>query len=253
MRIIFSRDRPAQLALLLDSLDRYAYPEATRILWWATKPKFVSGYACVTDQPRTPPERFDAELRSQLGTDDRWRTVSFFCDDDIVFRRLPQRPWELLHDDDSILSVCLYLGRQNVKQPIPPGFPRWEWGPLARHDFGFPCGIDGNTYRVNDVLDMIGSETIPNPTMLETVLALRLPLVAEKRPLMACFPDQCLVGVPVNRVSDQSGVPFGRKFPQTTEDLNRRFLAGERIDLDRLDFSGVDSCHHEIEFVWRSA
>jgi hypothetical protein len=68
---------------------------------------------------------------------------------------------------------------------------------------------------------------------------------------MACFPEQRLVGIPVNRVSDDSGCPFGTTHPQTAKALNGNYLRGKRIDFDALDFSGVKACHHEMEFVWK--
>lgn len=255
MRIIFSRDRPAQLDLLLRSMEKYGQVLDDRIAMIvdASKPEFVRGYEEIGN-PRSQssnwfdPDGFDGYLREILAEADDY--VTFFCDDDILFREVPRNPSEILGPNAQILSVCLYLGRGNTKQEIPEGFPLWEWGSLPRHDFGFPCAVDGNTYRVRDVLRLIGDEVIPNPTMLETVMALRLPLLAEERPLMSCFEEQCLVGVPVNRVSPQSGVAHGRVYPQSTEDLNARFLARQRIDLEALDFSGVDSCHHEIEFKW---
>lgn len=250
MRIIFSKNRPAQLDLLFQSLELNTNPETTHIIWYAENSDFKHGYEQIVSDPMTPADEFNNVLRRALVscTDE---TVSFFCDDDIVYRKLSNDPATVLLSNDSILTVCLYLGQGNVKQPLPDGFPLWEWGPLPRHDFGYPCGIDGNTYRVADFLRLIGSDGINNPTFLESVLSMRIRIFAEQRPLMTCFIDQCLVGVPVNRVSESSGVPYGRTFPYTTEELNIRFLAGDRINLTELDFSSVNSCHHELQFVWR--
>jgi hypothetical protein len=40
-------------------------------------------------------------------------------------------------------------------------------------------------------------------------------------------------------------------FPQSTLDLNRRWLAGERIVLDDVvDRAAVSGCHHEVRFRW---
>ncbi len=250
MRVAFSKNRAAQLDLLLRSIERNMEPEDTKVIWRATNDELECGYGKVVSLPHVELVRetdFNDDLRHAL-VECRSETVTFFCDDDIVFRPVPD-PARLL-DDDQVLTVCLYLGRGNVKMDIPKGFPVWRWRKLPRHDFGFPTAIDGNTYRVKDVLALIGGDNIPNPTMLETVMALRVEGIASQRPLMTSFEEQCLVGVSVNRVSDQSGVHFGLTHPQTTVELNDRFLAGERIDLEALDFSGVNSCHHEISFVW---
>lgn len=253
MRICFSRDRAAQLDLLWRSLERHAPPERTVTIWHASTPVFRDGYKALAVAPFTEedgPQMFDRQLRSAL-ENCHDKMVTFFCDDDIMFRPFHNHPSVALAGDDDLLTVSFRLGRQNTQMPLPEGFPVWEWHPLPRHDFGFPASIDGHTFRISDVLAMIGDEMIPNPTMLETVLNLKAERLG--RPLMACFPDQCLVGVPVNRVSPSSGVPHGLKWPQTAEGMNERFLAGERIDLDAIDFSQVDSCHHEFLFQWRYA
>jgi hypothetical protein len=249
VRIIFSRDRPAQLDLLLRSLERNMEPDETHIIWHATDPRFLQAYGGLVDSPMQEPGDFDGALRFLL--EKAGETVTFFCDDDVVFREVPGDPAELLLSDDRILTVCLYLGQGNVKQEIPEGFPIWEWPPLDRHDFGFPCAVDGNTYRPADVLRLLGGSEIENPTWMETFMLMRLNEFVEERPLMASFVDQCVVGVPVNRTSASPGAPSGRDFPQDAHDLNWRFLGGERIDFDRLDFSAVNSCHYEVNFVWR--
>lgn len=251
MRIIFSRDRAAQLDLLLRSIDRFMEPETTHIIWLATDSNYRKAYFEVTEQPMQPWGQFpDAVKTLLLETEEE--TVTFFCDDDIVFRKLPGNPGGLLLRDDRTLSFCLYLGQGNVKMSIPRGFPHWNWVDLPRHDFGFPCAVDGNTYRVKDVLRLGVDERHMNPTWLESMWSAGVVReFAEDRPMMASFQHQSLVSNPVNRVSESHGPPFGRKHPQLIKDLNARFLKGQRIDLDALDFKGIDSCHHEVKFVWK--
>jgi hypothetical protein len=67
---------------------------------------------------------------------------------------------------------------------------------------------------------------------------------------MACFTQQCAVGVPVNRVSRISTIPVGVQFPQTTESLNRQWLKGYQIAFDPDQYAGVSGVHHEIMFRW---
>ena len=143
---------------------------------------------------------------------------------------------------------------------LPAGFPVWEWDRLEPHDFGFVGGVDGDTYRSCEVLEMLGEETVlkwlgketmGNPSWVETVLNYAFREKCDSLPLAASFRHQCVVGNAVNRVSPSSGVGCGFVFPQTTVDLNDRFLEGQQIDFDSLDFSGVRSCHHEILFRWK--
>lgn len=256
MRLIFSRDRAAQLDLLFQSLKANGTPEKTKVIWWPSSVFYTEGYDVFADLwadeaiPFLSSAEYFGSILRHLLNDTSDETVTFFCDDDVLYRRPEADPRRMLLDE-RVLTVSLRLGRGNRQMLIPERFPVWDWTTLKPHDFGFPCSIDGHVFRVEDVLAMMGSDRIENPTALETVMAHRASLFAESRPLMACFEQQCLVGVPVNRVSETSGVPFGEKYPATTEELNRRFLGGERIDLDQLDFSGVDACHYEIPFVWK--
>ena len=81
---------------------------------------------------------------------------------------------------------------------------------------------------------------------------MRCEALAEDRPMMICNEKQSIVGIPVNRVSPNSGVPFGDRYPQPTKELNDRFLAGERIRLSSAIYQLLDvkACHQEIEFAW---
>jgi hypothetical protein len=247
VRIAFSRNRAAQLDLLLRSLLKNTSPEHVHVIWWATGSDYFDAYydekLFITGPPPTPPAEFHKRLVTLLeGTSHR--LVTFFCDDDVVFRPLIASPSYWLRHP-RVLCFSWRLSAQNNP---------WRWAELPRTDHGYPGSIDGHTFRVTDVLDMIYRHgEIENPTAFETVLAKACEGMAEHRPLMAAPTQQVLVGVPVNRVSDTSGCPYGDHYPQTTKALNDRFLSGQRIDLDALDFSGVRRCHHEIPFVWSPA
>lgn len=247
MRIVFSRDRAAQLDLLLRSLVRNAPAEVVDVIWWANEARFINGYGQALDgrvRPWfTPPDKFRERLMALLEYAGD-RHVTFFCDDDIVYRPLLASPSYWLQNP----RVLCFSWRLSADENP------WRWAGLPRTDHGYPGSIDGHTFRVNDVLDMIwGHDEIVNPTALEHVLANACDNLAAHRPLMAASSQQVLVGVPVNRVSETSRCPHGEEHPQSTRELNDRFLAGERIDLDALDFRGVAGCHHEIPFVWTPA
>lgn len=249
MRIVFSRDRAAQLDLLLRSLQKFVPAEKTYVLWHGTTKDFVAGYDRLGLGAQTLPITFDYNLRWILTHDDD-EYVTFFCDDDVVFGDLYCEPAQVLEEHDDTLTFSWRLSGQPEQTGLPFVLSRWNWTFLPRTDHGYPGSIDGHTFRVADVLEMLGDYKVPNPTMLETRLAARCEDFVERRPLMASPVEQVLVGVPVNRVSEPSGCRFGELFPQPTEELNRRFLDGQRIALEQLDFSQVTSCHHELQFVW---
>jgi hypothetical protein len=233
---------------VLRSLERYAPEEHSIVMQSASGSDFAKGYRQLGFSYRE--EDFNKDLRQAL-SECRDATVTFFCDDDVVYRQFPQWIPELLMADEQVFCHSLRLGVGNKQLLLPQGFPRWQWPELPRHDFGFPASVDGHTFRLSDVLRLIGNDAIEHPTNLETVMAMRAQGFAEERPYMVSGVFQRLVGVPVNRVSTSSQCPAGVRFPQSTLDLNRRWLAGERIVLDDVvDPAAVSGCHHEVGFRW---
>lgn len=269
--IIFSKDRPAQLDLLLRSVERNGGGQfAPYVVWDSSSSEFFDGYEIVRTEHRGASgfhslNPFETDTRFYLGGAHEF--VCFMCDDGILYRPLPLDPTLPLQDDNSYLCVSLRLGFNTVvsypadlRHPVaafrPPGklFGRWNWtaGAWERDgDFYYPGSLDGHIFRTADVQRMLAGKTLPHPTALECALMDGCYEIAAERPLMACYPHSVYVGNPINRVSDWSGVRFGATYPVTAEECNRRFLAGERIDLDALDFSGVNGAHTEIEFKWR--
>ena len=244
MRIVFSRDRPAQLDLLLRSIDRHMAPEETRVIWYASHKRYAACYEQITSDPPQPLGGIDEPLREALSAAED--VVTFFCDDDIVYNPVPVEPREALLSDEQVLSVVMVLGRGTVKGLTPKTFPKWDWRPLVRDTWGFPCSLDGTTYRVEDVKLMIGGNGIGDPTWMETILSMRLDAVADARPLVACFEQQCVVSNNINRVSPSSGCTYGYHYRFEPEEMLAPFEEGMRLDLDRLDFSSVNTVHCEI-------
>lgn len=221
-------------------------PDETFVIWNASRFSYRHGYKRVVSDPEEKGE-FNLALREQLARG--VETVTFFCDDDIVFRPVESDPAEALKDE-RVLCHNLSLGRGNAKMRLPDGFPVWNWTRLARHDFGFPCSLNGATYRPADVLKLLGSFEPSTPNLLETRMITKVGRIAKSRPLMAAPDYQSLVSVAVNHTSISQGAPSGRKYPQEAEALNREFLLGQMIDLDAIDFSVVDSVHHEFRYAW---
>ncbi len=67
---------------------------------------------------------------------------------------------------------------------------------------------------------------------------------------MMSFSQSCLVSIPVNIVRTTYKNRAGAAPEMSPEALNARFLAGERIDLDAMDFRAVRGAHQEIPLVF---
>lgn len=196
--LIFSKDRPAQLDLLLRSIDRHAlhlYSGMTMtILVRSTDPIYSAGYdLCQEKQAQFFQEEtdFEADVRDWL--DRAGEIISFLVDDDVFYRDASE-PLEL----------------------------PWSY---RGGDYDYPFSLDGNVYAKADIVKLLDGLHFRNPTELEAfghTHRKRLPFTE------VAHGEPCLVGIPANRVSVSSGMPH---MGVDLEMLNSRYLAGERLAL----------------------
>lgn len=245
--IVFSKDRPMQLDLLLTSLERNAPGLFDVSVLWNSR-SMEEGYAiCASEHPKAT---FIAEdgLTYQVRSLLKGRLVTFFTDDDVLYRPLSYIPPPL----SGVICFSLRLGRNTThcyphgREQSVPEQSFWKWKE-AEGDFGYPMSLDGHVFRVQDLVPHLGHFTTPN------WLELMLMGSAEKigRPYMASFAESHLVGIPANRVQAEMPNRNGETHPYSVQELNHRYLMGERIDLDALDFSDIRGAHQEIPLVFR--
>lgn len=266
--LVFSRDRPMQLDACLRSLYEHVELDDVAVIYQATQPHFEQGYMIVADESPAWMVRqteFSEDVLAvlpQLGP-----FVLFQCDDAITFRDAPDA--ESAFTDD-VISLCLRLG-SNTRYCHPrdlhhglPDFERrgpfqvWDWhgdtpdGDLfdwqgREGDFGYPYSIDGNVHRRDSVREWVGGGQFVNPNQMEGCVVHAIGQRRDLPPLMASYPHSVQVGLPINVVNQTHGNRFGLVYPVETLELNERFLNGERVDLDAMDYEGVIGAHQELE------
>jgi hypothetical protein len=265
VRLIFSRDRAAQLDLLLSSLEANAGPGFTIVIWRASDERglsdFRAGYQLLFEREREGVHGWeqggDGEFEGMVRTalDLAGERTLLLCDDDVLYR-----PWkEWVYWPESLLCFSLRMG-VNCASQYPTGATQaypgafYHWPSQAENgDFGYPGSLDGHQFRTDDLRRMLQGRTFPNPTALECALVEGCNELASERPMLSVYSEQRLVGLPLNRVSEQSNVRHGERSEYGAPALNERFLAGDRLDLSAIDFSQVSGAHHELELCWRLA
>lgn len=205
--LVFSKDRPAQLDLLLRSIDTHApdlYSTIT-VLYTASSADFYRGYSiCFAEHANvsfTLQTDFERDVKFWLSRIEGL-LVSFLVDDDVFYRDC------FLTDD---------VNRYWMRHPTP-----WS---LRGGDYDYPFSVDGNIYRRNHVVDHLSRlPRFSDPTELEAWAHEQ----RDELPFDWVNPIEapCLVGVPANRVSQRSGMPHMGVDPRM---LNEGFLRGERI------------------------
>lgn len=261
--IVLSKDRPAQLDLLLRSVTCNALNlvDSVSILWSSSNGGYAAGYGiCEADHPDCDfysQGHFHSNVMQLLDEADDY--VMFLTDDSYFYREVPDAdPCAILNYETAAICFSLRLG-QNTDTCYPlrgriqitPVFEDggdyyiWEWR-TGDGDFGYPGSLDGHIFRKKDLLSLIdGAENWWNPNTLEDVLSRNV--YKDFKPFMSSFYDSVLVGIPANRTStSHPGNRYGEDFMVDPLHLNREYLDGKRILFPAVSPDAVKAAHQEM-------
>lgn len=179
----------------------------------------------------------------------------FHTDDDVYFRT--PGAFEL-RDNDVCFSLRLGLNvtysysldveQRLVGASVVGDRVAWDWRSQVAGEFSYPLAVNGHVFRTDEVSDWLARAEFTNPNTLESALQYFNP---DAGPRMASFRHSVVVSIPANLVNETNVNRHGDL--GTADALNDRFLAGERIDVRKMDFSAVRSPHQEISFVFSPA
>lgn len=273
--IVFSRNRAAQLDLLLSSIKANLpkrFFQHIDILWKASDKEYELAYKTCKKEWKAQSYKWgegsvhfwdEQHFRYQV-TDlicRGARSIMFFCDDDIVYRKFTgTNPDGFLLTQHDVLAVSMRLGRNTKvcyplrsEQTVPEFDERkmrsaalnvWKWYEGDK-DFGYPGSLDGHIFR-RDQLHLLVDGEFSNPNTLEDVLVRNC---RGRQPLLACYDKSYVVGNPVNRVNETHvGNRYGETYHLSEQQLNDLYLDGERL-APRIDPRTVTAAHQEIELA----
>lgn len=253
--VVFSRDRAMQIDLLLRSLPKELFP--VYVIWRATSEDHDAAYGiCASEQAERAAFYTESEgglvwlARDLLDAAD----LACFLTDDSVFYRQPHLPDHLPY---GVLCHSFRLGLNttvcyphNRTQKVPAvkavdGVIGWHWQ-QADGDFAYPGSLDGHVFRASHLRRALMTvRADANPNQIEDHLnrwvGARL---SGEFPLMTAEMQSSLVGIPTNRVTETHENRVGAG--PSPDELCERYLSGERIALDRMDFADVRGAHQEI-------
>lgn len=255
--VIFSKDRPSQLDLLLRSIDKY-FPMAGKIyiLYKSTNNKYLDGYNKLFLSDKEGRYTFKKEISFAKDIKEALSGLLneyflFLCDDDVFIDNVDMSGWPGLLDKEIAFSLRLSKGHNychpadlKIIEPIfyknetLPDLLFWDWtkcNPFG--DYGYPFSLDGNIYNTEYMRNKIKDFYFPNPNQLEIDLDSHRD---HNKPLMVCFEKSKLVGVPANRVSD-FWVSDNNTIGISAEEINKLWLDGIQIKMPKID--NPISCH----------
>jgi len=255
--IIFSKDRPAQLELLLRSMKFYFkefYEYKINILYTYSSDFFKEGYEKLFKIHNDnninyikETLKFKEHVLLLLNQDNPY---SVFFVDDIIFKSpftLNCKQFKLFTLNDEILALSLrlhpyltycYSARQRMFSPNFDSNFAFKWVGLPG-DYGYPMSLDGHFFRTKEITALTKVLNFTNPNSYESLLA-GYPF---NRLKLICFEDSIILNNPVNKVQN-----FNNNFHGNVSAiyLNENFLNDYIIDLeDFKDFKNI-SCHQEV-------
>jgi FkbM family methyltransferase len=257
--IAFSKDRPAQVDLLLRSIARFAAGRArVSVVFSAAGEAARRGYAearaehdWVTWVDEAEAGGFRAATLERLAA--AGERVSFLVDDMVFTHALDLEAPALLALDrdpevlccslrlDPAKAYCYALDRWTAPPERPDG-TTWRWAGCAG-DWGYPMSTDAHVFRTAQLRPLVESLGFHNPNALEAALA-EHPLPPAK---MACGPVALVTNVPDNRVQDTAP---NRHAGGDAEAQTAAFLAGRRLALEPFAGFRAPAVHQERPLLW---
>ncbi len=230
--IIFSKDRPAQLELLLRSMEYFApkiYEEAIVMVDYETQyfrvQELHPHVAFINDGMRGS---FKHTLMYELNI--RELITVFFVDDDCFVHDFNFSEAEGSLKDTDVLCHSIRLNPQmdychsmDIFVQSPKSFI-WDWKNFDG-DFGYPMSLEGHFFRTEDIYKLLEQGRYNTPNTLESWLAVH-PIT---RKYMTCTNNNKIVGNPHNLVQ---GTHKNRHSGGDLEKINKEFNEGKIISID---------------------
>ncbi len=262
--IIFSKDRACQLELLLRSMQELApvFLKHVAIIYKVSSDSFLEGYQKLQKQwPRLRwmPENKPFKDMVIDAVDETIPHTLFFVDD-LVFRKKwngsQSSGYQSFCANPKVLCYSLRISKhltfchpKNAEE-VPPTFSGscWEWAGCTP-TYAYPMSVDGHIFRTIEILVDLMHLDYTNPNSLEGILVRKSWYLKKKCPLMSCDKESTIFGIPANLVNT---VYKNRNMGGSVEDLNQRWLAGERIALEPLIGYPNKAVHEEVEYTYES-
>jgi len=261
--IIFSKDRAAQLDLLLRSFKEYfkEYSLANiSVIYSYSLPEFKSGYTKLESEMENVLFVHDLKYGSfretVLKSIDTTLPKTMFLVDDILFKdyfSIQDSEIQIL-DNEQIIATSLRLWKgidhcyaSNTPSP-PPSFINkhvWNWTGSSG-DWGYPMSLDGNIFRTDFACKKFNQINFANPNQLEAALAA---YVDRTKQYMSCYvQDSKLLNIPANIVQNVYKNRHGSLI--SAAELNDAYMQGKKLSYAHLKNYQNNTVHVEIALLW---
>ncbi len=259
--IVFSKDRSAQLQLLLNSIEKKAKNIfELKVIYTSSHERYNKGYEKLIKQyPEVKwikeSSIFKLDVLNAIQNPESNYTC-FFTDDDIIYRKINEDDLiiKLIEDENAFCfstrlgkntTRCYAMNAENIINPHyeDDKFISWNWQD-HNFDFGYPLSVDGHVFRTEEIQKLTKKISFQNPNTYEAGLQAFSDF---PRRHMWSYVHSALVNSPSNIVQKVYQNRRGLEYGVSTKELNDAFLSGQEIDFSKIDFSNIIGCHQELE------
>lgn len=265
--IIFSKNRACQLNLLLDSLNNNAPLLFDKIhVLYKAESDYDLGYEKLKKRRTGINFHKETNFRHDLFNliDDEIEATTFMVDDAVVFKKILNRKIDIIKPViEDFIIFSLRLGKNcNYSHPadlhyelgeheVDGEYMTFDYTMQQNSDFGYPLSTDGHIFNTIIIKDLLNQIDFYNPNTLESFLQ-RFVVRNLIPKIVKCFTESKLVSIPVNLVNNTFKNRNGLEFGISEKELNDKYLGGEIIDLESLDFRDVNGPHKEIKYEFKN-
>lgn len=265
--IIFSKNRASQLNLLLDSIHKNANNIFDKInVIYKADGDFQKAYDILSESQTSI--NFIKETNFQKDTisaiDEQYKYTTFLVDDDVFYDNVNTNIDDIISILNNTKSLCFSfrLGLNSTYcHPANLHYKIGEYIEIGDYicfnydkqkgDLAYPLSVDGHIFRTDEIKNLIINISFVNPNTLEARLQHYHNTPKLSSSFMCSFNKSKLVGVPVNLVNDTYKNRHGLTHFISETELNKRYLNGERISLEDIDFGEVNGPHKEVKYEFK--
>jgi hypothetical protein len=276
---ISSKNRPAQLRLLLESIQRNWKTDLKyHVRVTATEKLYADGYEKLLHEDPITQDLDGVFVCEPDFVKDFYYFLNnaedvcaFFCDDCIVYRNVDCTNLENYLYDPYIWSFSLRLGLNTTVMDYKTGSTQSHLSTVAAIDnnvirypfklykstenYGLPFSWDGHVYNTKGLLEFFDNtdfQSVDNlwsipPQWIENYAMNRREKILQN--YMMCQPQSSVICMNWN--TTHRFTKDTTRFDGSKETMCTRYLNGEVIDMDSIDFSNVVSVHEEFPFNYK--
>jgi len=265
--IIFSKNRACQLDLLLESIKINTVDLFDKInILYKSDDEYISGYQILINKYPTINFHKENKFRMDLFKliDDDIEATTFMVDDAVVYDKILTKKIDIVKpvvEEYFIFSLrlglnCNYSHPANLyynlgEHELDGEYLIFDYTKQQVGDFRYPLSTDGHIFNTRMIKDLLIEIEFNNPNTLEANLQ-RFVLSNSIPKNIKCFKKSKLVSIPANLVNDTFKNRHGLEFGISEKELNDKYLGGEIIDFESLDFSDVNGPHKEIKYNFKT-